>query len=148
MKRVFKQSLFFVFCGGALFAGCSSENSANISHAPPEKSVDSTVAPSKPKWQQDVDVLDVEIQRLTNQRNLHLAKATRLQNQGDRLQFNRNSLLEARLAWQQAEINREIAEKIDQEIVTLNRKRAAILKSKGVKEYPSKKKTTTNKANN
>jgi len=122
MKRIFsKTAVVFVFLTLALVA-CSSKQG--------------TVADKKeplPKWKEEVHELDHEIDRLVNQRNMHLAKATRYQNQGDRLQFNRNNLLDARIAWQQAEINREIAERIQKEIDILEGKRTDILKAHGVK---------------
>ena len=110
---------------------CSSNHSTKSSSTQPRKA-----HVTKPKWQAQVDELDEEITRLSNQRNLYLAKATRFQNQGDRLQFDRNNLIDARLAWQQAEINREIAARIQQEIDILEQKRAKILTDHKIKSYP------------
>lgn len=83
-------------------------------------------------WKTEVSNIDKEIDKLSNQRNLYLAKATRLQNQGDRLQFeNDNNLIDARRAWQQAQIHREIATRIQEEIDGLERRKHGILAAHG-----------------
>jgi len=82
--------------------------------------------------------IDQEIDKLTNQRNLYLAKATRLQNQGDRLQFENNNLIDARRAWQQAQIHREIATRIQEEIDILEKRKQKLLQeSKPSSAQPS-----------
>lgn len=86
--------------------------------------------------------IDKEIDKLTNQRNLYLAKATRLQNQGDRLQFESNNLIDARRAWQQAQINREIATRIQEEIDQLEVRKKKIT---GSQVSPIKGKSKTAK---
>jgi len=99
-----------------------------------------------PEWKKEVDEIDEQIRKLVNQRNLHLSRATRYQNQGDRLQFNHQNLIDARMAWQQAEINREIAARLQQEIELLEQKRQKILDRHHVKNYPdspAKEKKTT-----
>ena len=78
-------------------------------------------------WKSEVGEIDQEIDKLKNQRNLYLAKATRLQNQGDRLQFENNNLIDARRAWQQAQIHREIATRIQEEIDGLEKRKQKIL---------------------
>ncbi|PCI95959.1 hypothetical protein COB11_00745 [Candidatus Aerophobetes bacterium] len=90
---------------------------------------------SKEGWKEDLDGLNEEIDKLVNQRNLYLAKATRLQNQGDRLQFENNNLIDARRAWQQAQINREIATRIQEEIDALEDRRQKVLQKHGVSDY-------------
>lgn len=80
-------------------------------------------------WRNEVSEIDKEIGKLENQRNLYLAKATRLQNQGDRLQFENNNLIDARRAWQQAQIMREIATRIQEEINELQEKRQKIVET-------------------
>ena len=85
------------------------------------------------QWQQEVQELDRWINRLTNRRNLELAKATQAQNQGDRLQFQRNQLLDARRAWDKADTHREIAARLDEEIVKLETKKSLILDEHGIK---------------
>jgi hypothetical protein len=84
-------------------------------------------------WQMEVSEIDKEINKLSNQRNLYLAKATRLQNQGDRLQFeNDDNLIDARRAWQQAQIHREIATRIQEQIDVLEARKKQILEAHGV----------------
>lgn len=75
----------------------------------------------------ELSEINQEIDKLTNQRNLYLAKATRLQNQGDRLQFENNNLIDARRAWQQAQIHREIATRIQEEIDILEKHKQKLL---------------------
>jgi hypothetical protein len=133
MKRLLSKTAILFSTLVIPFAACSSIEDSKVSHE--DKKVE------LPKWKQEVKELEDEIDHLTNQRNLALAKATSYQNQGDRLQFNRNNLLDARLAWQQAELNREIAARIQQEIDILEEKRAKILKSHGVKNPPRKSET-------
>ncbi|MDN3507439.1 MAG: hypothetical protein P0S94_00795 [Simkaniaceae bacterium] len=136
MNRIYIYSLLAL----GLTACSSNETSKHVSSPAPKKT-----HVTQSGWQGQVDELDEEIDRLTNQRNLYLAKATRFQNQGDRLQFDRNNLLDARLAWQQAEINREIAGRIQQEIDILETKRAKILAAHGVKSYPKSNPSTSSK---
>jgi FtsZ-binding cell division protein ZapB len=83
-------------------------------------------------WKAEISEIDQEIDKLKNQRNLYLAKATRLQNQGDRLQFENNNLIDARRAWQQAQIHREIATRIQEEIDTLEKRKNQILEAHGI----------------
>ena len=92
-------------------------------------------------WRVEVGEIDKEIDKLTNQRNLYLAKATRLQNQGDRLQFESNNLIDARRAWQQAQIHREIATRIQEEIDGLEKRKQQILETHGT-DVQGKKNST------
>lgn len=96
----------------------------------------------QPGWKNEVAEIDKEIDKLQNQRNLYLAKATRLQNQGDRLQFENNNLIDARRAWQQAQIHREIATRIQEEIDQLEQKKIKILESNGALKKQEPKTTT------
>ena len=75
----------------------------------------------------ELSEINQELDKLINQRNLYLAKATRLQNQGDRLQFENNNLIDARRAWQQAQIHREIATRIQEEIDILEKRKQKLL---------------------
>jgi hypothetical protein len=96
----------------------------------------------QPGWKNEVADIDKEIDKLQNQRNLYLAKATRLQNQGDRLQFENNNLIDARRAWQQAQIHREIATRIQEEIDQLEQRKQKILESNGALKKQEAKSTT------
>lgn len=94
----------------------------------------SAVQPEDETWKTEVSELDKEIDKLVNQRNLYLARATRLQNQGDRLQFeNDDNLIDARRAWQQAQIHREIATRIQEQIDALEQRKQQILEAHGVR---------------
>lgn len=95
-------------------------------------------------WKTEVSEIDKEIDKLTNQRNLYLAKATRLQNQGDRLQFEHNNLIDARRAWQQAQIHREIATRIQEEIDGLEKRKKQILEAHGTDIQGKRKSTSSN----
>lgn len=127
MKSFLVRASIITFCSVmALTMGMSLAYSKSSSYT-----IDSSLG-----WKDQVDGIDKEIDKLSNQRNLYLAKATRLQNQGDRLQFESNNLLDARRAWQQAQINREIATRIQEEIDLLEKQRQGVLDKYGVKSYP------------
>jgi hypothetical protein len=96
-------------------------------------------------WKTEVSDIEQEIEKLKNQRNLYLAKAVRLQNQGDRLQFEQNNLIDARRAWQQAQIHREIATRIQEEIDALEKRKTQILETHGMKSEPKKESSNSNK---
>lgn len=91
-----------------------------------EETLEVTVVASQDS-RDELSEINQEIDKLTNQRNLYLAKATRLQNQGDRLQFENNNLIDARRAWQQAQIHREIATRIQEEIDILEKHKQKLL---------------------
>ncbi|MCH9613391.1 MAG: hypothetical protein SP1CHLAM54_03910 [Chlamydiia bacterium] len=82
-------------------------------------------------WQTEVKGINTSIKKLTDLRNLELAKAARYQDQGDRLQFNSNNLVDARRYWDQAEVSREIAARYQEEIDKLELKKNEILKQHG-----------------
>ena len=94
-------------------------------------------------WKSELTEIDQEIDKLKNQRNLYLAKATRLQNQGDRLQFENNNLIDARRAWQQAQIHREIATRIQEEIDGLESRKKQVLEAHGTKGAEKKESSKT-----
>lgn len=127
--------LTIIFTTGFLF---SKENSNTLVSTEVGKSV---ILISE-DWKAEVGEIDQEIDKLKNQRNLYLAKATRLQNQGDRLQFENNNLIDARRAWQQAQIHREIATRIQEEIDGLEKRKKQILEANGTKS--GKKRESSN----
>lgn len=96
-------------------------------------------------WKAEISEIDQEIDKLKNQRNLYLAKATHLQNQGDRLQFENNNLIDARRAWQQAQIHREIATRIQEEIDTLEKRKNQILEAHGITGGEKRESSNSNK---
>ncbi len=93
---------------------------------------------SESTWQDEVSQLDAAIAKLTNLRNLELAKAARAQDQGDRLQFNANNVSDARRYWNEADTSREIAARYQEEIDKLEVRRQTILKAHGVEETKTK----------
>ncbi len=103
---------------------------------------DAVIVAADAGWKKEVSEIDKEIDKLENQRNLYLAKATRLQNQGDRLQFENNNLIDARRAWQQAQIHREIATRIQEEIDQLKDRRYKILEANGAIKKSDNKPST------
>lgn len=118
-KYLFALAISFALLPSENFSNCQGHKKENISG--PE---------------QQAQTMNEEIDKLINQRNLYLAKATRLQNQGDRLQFEPNNLIDARRAWQQAQINREIATRIQEEIDTLEKQRQAFYETHGMSYIP------------
>lgn len=83
-------------------------------------------------WQEELCTIDAAIDKLSNLRDLELAKAAQAQNQGDRIQFGGNELLTAKQYWQQAEISREIAARYQEEIDKLEVERASLLREHGI----------------
>jgi hypothetical protein len=70
--------------------------------------------------------LNEEIASLEDLKNKYLAKAARFQNQGDRLQFNSESLYEARVYWNMADTAKNNADQIEEELVLLRQQRDRI----------------------
>lgn len=96
-------------------------------------------------WKTELSEIEQEMDKLKNQRNLYLAKATRLQNQGDRLQFEHNNLIDARRAWQQAQIHREIATRIQEEIDGLEKRKKGIMEAHGMTDDGKRKSSNLTK---
>ncbi len=85
-------------------------------------------------WHGELCTIDAAIDKLTNLRDLELAKAARAQDQGDRLQFRSNELAYARRYWQQAQNSREIASRYQEEIDKLESQRADLLHEHGISD--------------
>ncbi|GAB4184808.1 MAG: hypothetical protein Tsb0015_01300 [Simkaniaceae bacterium] len=83
-------------------------------------------------WQEQIQKYDSQIRKKTNQKNLHLAKAARAQDQGDRLQFQQGNLLDARRYWQIADYHREQAQLLEKEIQLLQLEKQQLLQKHGV----------------
>lgn len=124
MYRVFFLMLMFV-----LVPACSAhqEQPSTKSYKPGEK---------------ELEQLDTAIEKLTNLRNLELAKAARYQDQGDRLQFRQNQLMDARRYWQMADNSREIAARYQEEIDKLEVKRKAVIEQYNLKDPRLEKHST------
>lgn len=134
MKAVNISALFFIVLTSSLCADkAKSQNSGNVIAI---KEMAQTQVPQSEDIKKQAETYDEEIDKLINQRNLYLAKATRLQNQGDRLQFEPNNLIDARRAWQRAQINREIATRIQEEIDTLEKQRRSFFETHGFPYKP------------
>src|SRR3990167_6283239 len=78
----------------------------------------------KENWREEIQIIDEAINQLSELRNKELAKATRAQNQGDRLQFNTQNLLDARRYWAEADSSREIADRAQLEIDRLEERKS------------------------
>ena len=102
-----------------LFALFSIPIGAIIKELPPER------------WEEELKNIDVAIERLTDLRNKELAKATRRQNDGDRLQFQPHNLLDAKQAWADSDASREIAKRYQEEIDLLKKRRQQLLEVHG-----------------
>ena len=71
--------------------------------------------------------LNQEINSLEKLRDNYLAKAAKFQNQADRLQFKSDSLYEARIYWNLADMDRAAAEQIEENLIVLKEQRDRIL---------------------
>lgn len=80
------------------------------------------------QWKQEAQNIDKAIERLTDLRDKELARAARRQNDGDRLQFQSQSLIDAKRAWADADASREIAARYQEEIDQLQVRRENLLK--------------------
>ena len=85
------------------------------------------------EWKEEVRQIDKAVEKLTDLRDLELAKAARYQDQGDRLQFKAHDLIDARRYWNQADTSRDIAARYQQEIDKLQSKRQILYKQQGIK---------------
>lgn len=92
-------------------------------------------------WKIEVQSIDQAIERLTDLRNKELARASRSQNQGDRLQFNNQNLVDARRYWNEADASREIAARYQQEIDQLQSRKQEILRQQ--RTYPKNSNKST-----
>lgn len=88
------------------------------------------------QWRQELQNIDQAISKLSDLRDKELARATRRQNDGDRLQFQSQNLLDAKQAWAEAEASREIAARYQQEIDQLETRKAEILQKHDIEYTP------------
>lgn len=110
---------FFLFC----FILIGSHLSALVKELPSDQ------------WQQEVQSIDEAIDTLSDLRDKELARAARRQNDGDRLQFQPHNLLDAKQAWSEAAVSREIAARYQQEIDQLQARKHEIYEKHQV-TYP------------
>lgn len=85
------------------------------------------------EWGEEVKQIDKAVEKLTDLRDLELAKAARYQDQGDRLQFRSHDLIDARRYWNQADTSRDIAARYQQEIDKLENRRKLLYQQQGIK---------------
>ena len=88
------------------------------------------------QWQQEVETIDQAVIKLTDLRNKELSKAAWAQNQGDRLQFQSQNLLDARRYWNEADTSREIAARYQEEIDKLELRKQEIYQEQGIPYTP------------
>ncbi|NGX51495.1 MAG: hypothetical protein K1060chlam2_01361 [Chlamydiae bacterium] len=91
---------------------------------------------SPENWKQEVETIDQATVKLTDLRNKELASAAWAQNQGDRLQFQSHSLIDARRYWNQADTSREIAARYQEEIDKLEVRKKYLLEAHGKADVP------------
>ena len=80
-------------------------------------------------WEQEAATIDQTVENLIDLRNKELANAVWAQNQGDRLQFQSNNLMDARRYWNEADTSREIAARYQEEIDKLELRKQELLKT-------------------
>lgn len=83
-----------------------------------------------------VEQIDREVKELNEMKRGYESRALRAEDQADRLQFEDHFTIETRRFYQIAELNREKAAKIQEEIDRLENEKAQLLK-KRKKENPS-----------
>ncbi|MCB1080317.1 MAG: hypothetical protein KDK69_00715 [Chlamydiia bacterium] len=88
------------------------------------------------QWQQEIANIDEAVIKLTDLRNKELANAAWAQNQGDRLQFQSQNLIDARRYWNEADTSREIAARYQEEIDKLEARRKVLLEAHGQSYTP------------
>lgn len=78
-------------------------------------------------YQAELDQIQSQIHRKINEKNMHLAKAARARDEGDRFQFRDGLLIDARRSWQNADFHEQQARNLDQEIRALEERKARLL---------------------
>ena len=81
---------------------------------------------------EEVKALDEAIEKLKELKRKELASATWSQNQGDRLQFRSENLMDAKRHWKRADRSREMAEKVQDQIDQLEERKKEILEKKEI----------------
>ena len=78
-------------------------------------------------YQAELDQIQSQIHRKMNEKNMHLAKAARARDDGDRFQFRDGLLIDARRSWQNADFHEQQARNLDEEIRALEERKARLL---------------------
>ncbi|MBS0605796.1 MAG: hypothetical protein KF898_07155 [Parachlamydiales bacterium] len=102
-------------------AACAS---LSVEAAEPEN----ILAAEEADWQDELDQIDKETHQLKDLKNRYEASAARHDNNAMRWQFQQNMKQEARRAYQQAELDREMQKQIQARIDYLDARKAEILK--------------------
>ena len=85
---------------------------------------------SASNWHKEMIKIDQIIDILTDLRNKELAKATWSQNLGDHLQFQSHNRIDAHYYWNNANMNRKMAETYQYEIDKFTSRKKALLEEK------------------
>lgn len=85
-------------------------------------------ADKKVDWQEEIEQIDSETKQLKDLKGRYEASEARHNNNAMRWQFEQNMKQEARWAYQQAELDREMQKQIQARIDALDARRAEILK--------------------
>ena len=78
-------------------------------------------------YQSELDQIQSQIHRKINEKNMHLGKAARARDEGDRLQFRDGHLIDARRSWQNADFHEQQARNLDYEIRSLEERKARLI---------------------
>ncbi len=78
-------------------------------------------------WKQEVMQIDQQIKDLEELKRGYEAKALRLENQAERLQFKNSEYIIAKRYWELADENRQIAKRIQNDIDTLKEKKQELI---------------------
>ncbi|MBS0650598.1 MAG: hypothetical protein JSR93_05505 [Verrucomicrobia bacterium] len=89
---------------------------------------DNILAAEEVDWKEELDQIDKETKQLKDLKNRYEASATRHENNAMRWQFQQNMKQEARWAYKQAELDREMQKQIQARVDYLDARRAEILK--------------------
>lgn len=84
-----------------------------------------------PAWEEEVQEIECQIEKLKKMKKGYESKALYHENQAERLQFIQQEMQTAKKHWIMAEENRDIAQKIQQDIDKLEEKKQGLLKKYG-----------------
>lgn len=85
------------------------------------------VAQNGQDWQKDLADINQQLKEMTDRQLLLRSRATRHQEQGDRWQFDNETLPDARRVWNQADKERAEANALQPQIDDLTKQKGAIL---------------------
>ncbi|HKZ00107.1 MAG TPA: hypothetical protein VJ112_02960, partial [Rhabdochlamydiaceae bacterium] len=91
---------------------------------------DTKVEVDQQPYQQELSEIDAAVKKLEEKKNRYRASAARHEDEALRWQFQPGMLVDARMAWAQADQDREKMEEIQKLIDALQKRKAQILKLK------------------